>query len=321
MKWAANHQLRAVPHCIITSSSTLAFPLHTQLKIMTMKDIFNVAAALIFFSASSGFGGCGFVALGNMLMGNSLGQYLSDLVSYDSLTLTQMDDIMDIAENTTSSNRFDMFGTEESKNALRVYLRAEVTASNMEEDTAEMIASMASLGALYPMEQLDLVGFAGPAEKSYSGNGNLVRLARIQPRGTDIRSNIYVGVWGVNKGSREYALLTSTFGLEIIDVTDARSPFRVQSIQMSGGYLWRDVGTHTDESSGKVYAYVAAQDVDSGRASDLFALDLSSLSGNAVPNGENSNPIPSGSIKNLGNSGKKILKFTYLMTHLHFISF
>ena len=78
-----------------------------------MKDLFTIAATLFFFSASSGFGG--FVAVANMLMGNSLGSYLSELVSFDSLTVTQMDDILNIADNTTSSDRFDMFETEESK--------------------------------------------------------------------------------------------------------------------------------------------------------------------------------------------------------------
>ena len=108
---------------------------------MTMKDFFTVAATLLFFIASSGF-----VAMGNMLMGNSLGEYLSELVSFDSITMTQMDDILTIADNTTSSNRFEMFETDESKDVLRTYLYAEVSASNMEEYTAEMIASIASLG-------------------------------------------------------------------------------------------------------------------------------------------------------------------------------
>ncbi len=269
---------------------------------MTMKDFIAVAATLLFFTASSGF-----VTTGNMLMGNSLGEYLSDLVSYDSLTMTQMDDILNIADNTTSSDRFDMFETDESKDDLRTYLYAEVSASNMEEYTAEMIASITSLGALYPTEQQDLLGFAGPASKNYEGNGNLVSLGRMQPRATSMSSNIYVGIWGLAKGSREYALLTSTWGLEIIDVTNPSTPFKVQGIAMSGGYLWRDVATHTDANSGKVYAYVAAQDKDNKQASNLFAIDLSRLSDDINnPNGVNSNPIPSGAngFVDLGESGK-----------------
>eukprot|EP00984_Skeletonema_dohrnii_P035030 scaffold34600_cov155-Skeletonema_dohrnii-CCMP3373.AAC.4 len=254
-----------------------------------MKDLFTIAATLFFFSASSGFGGL--VAFGNMLMGNSLGSYLSELVSFDSLTVTQMDDILNIADNTTSADRFDMFETEESKDELRNYLYAEVSASNMEEYTAEMIASITSLGALYPTEQLDLVGFEGPAESNYDDNGNLEFLARIRPRPTNINNNIYTGIWGVTKGEREYALLSSSWGFEIIDVTDPRDPVKVQGVEMSGGHVWRDVATHT-ASDGKVYAYVAAQDRNNA-PSHLFVFDLSALSGDIdKPNG--ANPIPEG---------------------------
>jgi len=137
---------------------------------MTMKDLFTIAATLLLFSASSGF-----VAMGNMLMGNSLGQYLSDLVSFDALTMTQMDYILSMVDNTTSLDRSAVFGTEESKDDLRSYLYAEVSADSLEEYTAEMIASALSLGALYPSEQEDLEGFEGPASKNYVGNGNLAQ--------------------------------------------------------------------------------------------------------------------------------------------------
>jgi len=224
---------------------------------MTMKDLFTIAATLLLFSASSGF-----VAMGNMLMGNSLGQYLSDLVSFDALTMTQMDYILSMVDNTTSLDRSAVFGTEESKDDLRSYLYAEVSADSLEEYTAEMIASALSLGALYPSEQEDLEGFEGPASKNYVGNGNLAQLARIQTRPTSMTKepfNIYVGIWGLTKGSREYALVCSTWGFEIIDITEPSKAFRVQGVEMSGGYYWRDAATHTT-STGQVYAYVAAQD-------------------------------------------------------------
>ena len=117
-------------------------------------------------------------------------------------------------------------------------------------------------------------------------------------------SVIVLGIWGVSIGNREYALLCSTWGFEIIDVTDPSSPFKVQAVEMTGGLYWRDVATHTT-ASGKVYAYVAAQDVfDSG--ADLYVFDLSNLSGDQNnPNGKGSNPIPTSGYVNLGNSGEQ----------------
>lgn len=282
--------------------SALLFEAAHKEAMMIMKDILIVAATLLFFTASSGF------VAGNMLMGNSLGEYLSELVSFDSITMTQMDDILTIADNTTSSDRFEMFNSDESKDVLRTYLYAEVSASNMEEYTAEMIASITSLGALYPTQQLDdFVAFPGPAYRNYQGNGNLNFLGRFWARESKA-DNIYVGIWGATIGSREYALLTSSWGLDIIDVTNPSDMFGVQSIPMSGGFLWRDAVTHTDAASGKVYAYVAAQDLDNKKASNLFAIDLSRLSGDINdPNGEDSNPIPSGAngFVDLGESGKQ----------------
>jgi len=286
---------------------------------MTMKDLFTIAATLLLFSASSGF-----VAMGNMLMGNSLGQYLSDLVSFDALTMTQMDYILSMADDTASLDRSDVFGTEESMDDLRSYLYAEVSAGSLEEYTAEMIASALSLGALYPSasEQeysANLEGFQGPASKNYVGNGNLVNLARIQTRATSMTKapfNIYVGIWGLTKGSREYALVCSTWGFEIIDITEPSKAFRVQGVEMSGGYYWRDAATHTT-STGQVYAYVAAQDVSQVN-SDLFVFNLSSLSGDIdSPNGVDSNPIQEGTgYVDLGESGKQ----GKAKTHLQFIS-
>jgi hypothetical protein len=281
---------------------------------MTMKDLFTIAATLLLFSASSGF-----VAMGNMLMGNSLGQYLSDLVSFDALTMTQMDYILSMVDNTTSLDRSAVFGTEESKDDLRSYLYAEVSADSLEEYTAEMIASALSLGALYPSEQEDLEGFEGPASKNYVGNGNLAQLARIQTRPTSMTKepfNIYVGIWGLTKGSREYALVCSTWGFEIIDITEPSKAFRVQGVEMSGGYYWRDAATHTT-STGQVYAYVAAQDASQVK-SDLFVFNLSSLSGDIdSPNGVDSNPIQEGTgYVDLGESGKQ----GKAKTHLQFIS-
>jgi len=74
---------------------------------------------------------------------------------------------------------------------------------------------------------------------------------------------------------------------------------------MEGGHVWRDVATHT-APDGKVYAYVAAQDLDN-TPSHLFVFDLSELSGDIdTPNGVNSNPIEPGvnGYLDRGQSGK-----------------
>ena len=259
-----------------------------------------------------------------MLMGQTLGEYLSDLVSFDALSMTQMDYILSAADNTTLFDRSSVFATDESKDGLRTYLYAEVSAALMEEETAERIASKLSLGALYPEETLaELEGFVGPVPKVYEGDGNLQRLGSLKTRSTSISSNIFNGIWGISKGAREYALMCSTWGLEIIDITNPGSPFRVQGVQMSGGLYWRDVATH-ETSTGEseccfiyiflycvacryvrssnsatvvllVYAYIAAQDFRD-QQSDLFVFNLSRLSGDSNnPNGADSNPIPSGS--------------------------
>ena len=202
-----------------------------------MKGLLQITA-LIFSSATG-------VAKGNMLMGQTLGEYLSDLVSFDALSMTQMDYILSAADNTTLFDRSSVFATDESKDGLRTYLYAEVSAALMEEETAERIASKLSLGALYPEETLaELEGFVGPVPKVYEGDGNLQRLGSIKTRSTSINSNIFNGIWGLTKGGREYALMCSTWGLEIIDITNPGSPFRVQAVQMSGGLYWRDAATH-----------------------------------------------------------------------------
>lgn len=202
-----------------------------------MKGLLQITA-LIFSSATG-------VAKGNMLMGQTLGEYLSDLVSFDALSMTQMDYILSAADNTTLFDRSSVFATDESKDGLRTYLYAEVSAALMEEETAERIASKLSLGALYPEETLtELEGFVGPVPKVYEGDGNLQRLGSIKTRSTSINSNIFNGIWGLTKGGREYALMCSTWGLEIIDITNPGSPFRVQAVPMSGGLYWRDVATH-----------------------------------------------------------------------------
>jgi choice-of-anchor B domain-containing protein len=148
---------------------------------------------------------------------------------------------------------------------------------------------------------------AAPA--SYAGNGNVTLLGRInlQPPNPYYGDNsstgtLYNGIWGYSVGAREYALQANSFGVQIIDVTDPATPFRVQYIDMSGGVtppkgrIWRDIDVNRDPVSGKTYAYVAAQS-----NGDFWVVDLSALSGLAA-HGVDSNPIQSAGIANRGRT-------------------
>lgn len=74
---------------------------------------------------------------------------------------------------------------------------------------------------------------------------------------------------------------------------------------MGGGGIWRDAVTHYSTSLEKTFAYVGAQGGQGGGNPNLFVIDLSYLSGDInSPNGENSDPIPSSAIKDLGETGK-----------------
>jgi hypothetical protein len=164
--------------------------------------------------------------MNNMLMGQTLESFLSDLVSFGAMSITQKDDILRMAtwfdpdydpkldELRDIDN--DVFSSDESKHALRSYLYKEVDTDFMEYDAAEAIASMLSLGALYPrdasptqsdsfMENTLTTVFDGPAGSSYTGNGNVVRLGRSNIFGVASDQEIYNGIWGYAVGL--YSLL------------------------------------------------------------------------------------------------------------------
>mmetsp|Transcript_28245 Transcript_28245/g.60416 ORF Transcript_28245/g.60416 Transcript_28245/m.60416 type:complete len:1030 (+) Transcript_28245:37-3126(+) len=200
-----------------------------------------------------------------------------------------------------SSSRYkhssEDFSTEESKQALRDYLLFQLDREQMDEETAEIIASTLGLGALFETGSLVPAGalLNGPVEKGYEGEGHLERVGRWHELTTD-PSYFYNGIWGYATGDREYALQCHGNGLNIIDITDPTNPFRVQVIEMGGGGIWRDVATHRDSNSGKTYAYVGAQGNHGGGDPDLYVVDLSYLSGDANnPHGADENPIPEGS--------------------------
>lgn len=156
----------------------------------------------------------------NMLMDQTLESFLASLVSSGSMSISQKDDILrmseqfnpeyDAAVNDLRLPQQNVFSTDESKEALRSYLYAEIDSDYMEYETAETITSMLSLGRLYPREGdgissvVESASFLlnGPADSSYSGEGNMVRLGRsnIFGYGTPGDGTIYNGIWGYAVG-------------------------------------------------------------------------------------------------------------------------
>lgn len=251
------------------------------------------------------------MAMNNMLMGQDLDAFLSGLVSFGELTYDQKEAILDIAglddtlfdANDGDGDIHDLhhmnFFGQESKEMIRSILYEEVSAGDLERETAEVIASALSLGGLYPSAQMTATQSQmltnGPVQATYdmSTEGNMVRLGSNNLLNSSSRSG-YNGIWGYAAGDREYALLCHGQGFSIIDVTNPEFTFRVQFVPMEGGGYWRDVATHFDSRSGKTFAYVGAQGTQGGGSNpNLFVFDLSYLSGSsATPNDRDSNPIP-----------------------------
>jgi hypothetical protein len=154
--------------------------------------------------------------MANMLMGQTLESFLSALVSFGSMNTLQKNDILLMSIKFNPDNdpsledirlhEHDVFSTEESKQALRSYLYQEVDGDFMEYETAETIASMLSVGALYPMNgsgASSLIGslmFEGPVASSYAGDGNLIRLGRSDIFGNKNAESAYNGIWGYSVG-------------------------------------------------------------------------------------------------------------------------
>ena len=130
-----------------------------------------------------------------------------------------------------------------------------------------------------------------PAPASYPGNGNVTKLGQLNPLapfpyfGDNATGQLYEGVWGYAAGGREYALLTHSQGLVIIDVTNPASPVTRQFIPGVGGRVHHDIDTYEDPGTGKTYAYFGGQENE-----HLFSIDLSYLPG----------AIPASAIRDLG---------------------
>jgi len=172
------------------------------------------------------------------------------------------------------------------------WLDQEEIDGNIIEDTADLIRNIFNLGAAPSRpDEIALNRKSGPAQAAYTGNGVVEFFSRSNfapPTGR----NLYNGIWGFTKGSREYALQCNSIGLNILDVTTTNMKL-LQTIPMTGGTTWRDVATNGN------YAYVAAQ---GGSQPVAWVVNLSQLSGSSAQ-GSNSNPISTGNIKNIGNQG------------------
>jgi choice-of-anchor B domain-containing protein len=138
-----------------------------------------------------------------------------------------------------------------------------------------------------------MAGQSAPAPANYSGNGNVTKLGQLNPYapfpyyGEASGGQLYGGVWGYAAAGREYALLTHSQGLAIIDVTDPTKPVPRQFIAGVGGRVHHDIDTYRDPASGRTYAYFGGQEGE-----HLFSIDLSYLPGT----------IPSSAIRDLGRT-------------------
>ena len=135
---------------------------------------------------------------------------------------------------------------------------------------------------IYLNSLLELSGAAAlsaPAPQNYSGNGNVTLLGRLNPRApftyygdNSSTGQLYEGIWGHAWAGREYALLTHSQGLTIIDITNPNSPVALQFIPGVGGRVHHDVDTYYHAASGKTYAYFGGQEGE-----HLYSIDLSYL--------------------------------------------
>ncbi len=104
-----------------------------------------------------------------------------------------------------------------------------------------------------------------------------------------IGKKIYTGMnlsgsWGYNDtvNHKEYALVGTTKGLSIVDITTPSSPVEVKSINGKQG-TWRECQTY------KSYAYIT-QDNDTANSEGVLIYDLSTLPAGKVDTFKGTNP-------------------------------
>jgi len=174
--------------------------------------------------------------------------------------------------------------------------------SDLDEDTVDLLRNLFRLGAR-PIDSTNRVAANspsrpidapnGPVSAAYTNNGVVTLFASLHFANVPHRNKIYNGIWGYapETGNREYALQCNHKGLNILDIT-TKNIVKVQTIQMKGGDIWRDVVTHSH------YAYVAAE--GSPGKNNLWVVDLSQLSTSSAQPLTNSNPISKDKIMDLG---------------------
>ncbi len=180
--------------------------------------LLSLAPANLLLSAASA------MKMANMLMGQPLETFLSDLVSFGEMSNAQKQSILKMTDGNagedSGGHRINAFATEESKEGLRSYLRAEVSAGDLGVDTVRAIGSTLSLGALYP-DDAEAAATAvamlldGPAQAVYdtAGEGNMVRLGTSRTLVSANANNYHHnGIWGYATG--ELFLQCSFLGLD-----------------------------------------------------------------------------------------------------------
>jgi len=205
------------------------------------------------------------------------GHIVLDLVANEELLTVSMKDHDDHVTRPSLS--------EEQVIVFNKWIDRELAEGRLKEDTADLIINLFDLFLPAFTNEVNARSIPnGPAPASTENVVSFVGNLNFAPN-----SGIYNGIWGYRNGDREYALQCNGVGLNILDVT-TETIFKVQTIVMPGGSIWRDVATHDH------YAYVAAQN-----GGNAWVIDLVGLSPNlSAPNGEDSNPIFTEEIKDIG---------------------
>ncbi len=169
---------------------------------------------------------------------------------------------------------FDHLYANGNSNQLAHYLESLASRGEITADTHVYLQTVLRAGVTQ-----EGFGPTSVASASYTGNGNVVLHGRLNPRypftyydDNSSTGQLYQGIWGYASAGREYALLTHSQGLSIIEITDPINPVEIQFIASAGGRVHRDVDTYFDPVSGKTYAYLGGQE-----SANLYSIDLSYL--------------------------------------------
>lgn len=220
-----------------------------------------------------------FIALAFVLVSNEASSHPDD----DSLVEEALHALEERGEITEAMHLlFDHLYANGNSNQLAHYLESLASRGEITADTHVYLQTVLRAGV--PQEGS---GPASVAAATYTGNGNVVLLGRLNPLApfpyygdNSSTGQLYQGIWGYASAGREYALLTHSQGLSIIEITDPIHPVETQFIASAGGRVHRDVDTYFDLVSGKTYAYLGGQE-----SANLYSIDLSYLPQTIPPEG------------------------------------